>query len=132
MQRANHVHYDIKYHIVWMVDEEFGVLDGDIAKRVRELIRYGCDALGVSIVKGGVGKNYVHIFVSCPPNVSVSKLVQRLKGKTSRFVLNESNDDAKKHLWESGYFCVSVGNVNEKMIRDYFGNVDNDTFKILG
>ena len=62
MRKANHVQYDIEYHIVWTTKYRYRVLDGKIALRVRELIRQSCNSMGVSILKGSVGKEYIHFF----------------------------------------------------------------------
>ena len=40
--------------------------------------------MDVTIIKGSIGKEHVHLLVSAPPSLSVSKLVQQLKGKISR------------------------------------------------
>jgi REP element-mobilizing transposase RayT len=40
-------------------------------------------------VKGHVGKDHVHLFVSVPPYLSVSKVMQYLKGKSSHKLLME-------------------------------------------
>ena len=45
--------------------------------------------MNVVIIKGAISKEHVHLLVSCPPSLSVSKLVQQLKGKTSRVLLSE-------------------------------------------
>ena len=79
--------------------------------------------MNVTIIKGSVGKEHIHILVSCPPNLSVSKLVQQLKGKTSRILLSEHKNSKKRiletHLWASGYFCRSVGTTTKEMIKEY-------------
>ena len=79
--------------------------------------------MNVDIVSGEVGSNYVHLLVSCPPNLSVSKLVQQLKGRCSKILLNEFLDlhesFLEQHLWEIGYFCKSVGYIFENDIRRY-------------
>lgn len=54
--------------------------------------------MDVSILKGSIGKEYVHLLVSCPPSLSISKLMQQLKGKTSSVLLNEYKD-LKKRYW---------------------------------
>jgi putative transposase len=56
---------------------------------VRDLIREICRARDVEILKGHVSADHVHIFVSVPPHMSVSQLVQSIKGKTSRKMLIE-------------------------------------------
>jgi putative transposase len=58
-----------------------------VAERVRELIKEICKANDVEILKVHMSKDHVNIFVSVPPQISVSKLMQKLKGKTSRKML---------------------------------------------
>ena len=82
MRKNSHVQYDIEYHIVWTTKYRYKVLTGRIAERARELIRQSCNSMDVTIIKGAVGKEYIHLLVSCPTSLSVSKLVQQLKGKT--------------------------------------------------
>ena len=139
MRKASHVQYDIEYHIVWTTKYRYRVLTGRIAERARELIRQSCNSMNVRIIKGSIGREHVHILVSCPPNLSVSKLVQQLKGKTSRVLLSENKNLKKRywgqHLWANGYFCRSVGTVTRDMIKEYIENqVDEfeDPFKIVG
>lgn len=71
-------------------------------------------------------------------DLSVSKLVQQLKGKMSRKLQMEYNELKKRywgqHLWASGYFCRSVGVVTKEIIKNYIENqVDeyDENFKII-
>ena len=70
--------------------------------RVRELIQQTCASLDVYIEKGHVAKDHVHLLVSVPPNIAVSELVQRLKGRSSRLMLQEFGE-LKKHIGGSTY-----------------------------
>ncbi len=56
------------------IDIEY-LLEGKIAERARCLIKKSCNSMNVTIIKGAISKDYVHILVSCSPNLSVSKLV---------------------------------------------------------
>ena len=138
MRKSSHVQYDIEYHIVWTTKYRYRVLSGKIALRVRELIRQSCNSMDVVILKGSVGKEHIHLLVSCPPSISVSKLVQQLKGKTSRVLLMEYKELKKRywgqHLWASGYFCRSVGVITQNIIKDYIENQEDEyeeNFKIV-
>ena len=66
------------------------------------------------------------MLISAPPNISVSKILQQLKGKTSRVLLSEYKELKKRywgqHLWASGYFCRSVGDVSKEIIKEYIEN----------
>ena len=88
-RRSSHTIYDVKYHIVWITKYRKPVLRGEVAERARDLIREICKSKDVEIIKGHVSKDHVHIFVSVPPHISVSQLVQSLKGKTSRKLMME-------------------------------------------
>jgi putative transposase len=61
--------------------------------------------------------------VSCPPNLSASKIVQYLKGKTSRKLMMEfqhiQNAFWGRHLWARGYFAATSGNVTDEVIMEY-------------
>jgi putative transposase len=85
-----------------------------------------CASLDVEIVKGNVSRDHVHLLVSAPPTLSVSRLVQRMKGLTSRKLLMENRGLNKafwgRHLWARGYFVASTGNVTEEMISRYIEN----------
>lgn len=125
-RRSSHSVYDIKYHIVWITKYRKPVLQGVIAERVRELIREICRAHDVEIIKGHVSKDHVHLFLSVPPDISVSKLVQRLKGKSAYKLLQEFKGLNRqfwgRHMWARGYFVASSGNITDEMIVQYIEN----------
>lgn len=137
-QRNGHAVYDIKYHMIWITKYRHGVLTGRIGRRTRELIRQGCQARNITILQGSVGKDHVHVLVSCPTSLAPSKIVQYLKGRTSRLLQEEFPELQKRywgqHLWARGYFCATVGNVTEEIIRNYIANQGNkgqdEVFKV--
>ena len=122
-RRSSHTVYDLKYHIVWITKYRKQILRGEIGERVRDLIREICRTKDVEIIKGHVSTDHVHIFVSSPPHISVSQLVQSLKGKTSRKMMMEYKSLSKtfwgRHIWARGYFVASSGNVTDEVIMKY-------------
>jgi putative transposase len=48
-----------------------------------------CKTHDVEIITGHVSRDYVHIFVSVPPQLSVSQLMKSIKGKTSHKMMTE-------------------------------------------
>ena len=120
---SSHSVYDLKYHIVWITKYRKPVLRADIAERVRDLIRELCKTKEVEIIKGHISRDHVHLFVSVPPYLSVSKLVQYLKGKTSRKMMMEykilNRQFWGRHIWARGYFVASSGNVTDEVIIKY-------------
>ena len=137
-RKNSHAVYDIKYHVIWVTKYRYKVLSGPIAIRVRELIRQGCEARGIVILQGSVGKDHIHLLIACPPSLAPSKILQYLKGRSSRLLQEEFPELKKRywgqHLWARGYFCATVGTVTEEIIRNYIANQfseeKNDIFKI--
>ena len=122
-RKSSHTVYDLKYHIVWVTKYRKPVLRGEVAERVRELIREICKVNDVEILKGHISKDHVHIFVSVLPHLSVSQLAQSMKGKTSRKMLMEYKSLSRafwgRHMWARGYFAASSGNVTDEVIMKY-------------
>lgn len=130
-RKTSHTTYDCKYHIVWITKYRKKVLCGVVAERVRELIRGICKEHEVEIIKGHVSRDHVHLFVSVPPHLAVSKLVQYLKGKSSYKMLQEnkvlSREFWGRHLWGRGYFVATSGNITDEVIMDYIEKQDKGT-----
>jgi putative transposase len=122
-RKTSHSVYDIKYHLVWITKYRKPVLVGNTAERLRDLIREICKSMDIEILKGHISKDHVHLLVSVPPYHSVSDVLKRIKGKTSRRLLSDSRILAKqfwgRHLWARGYFAASSGNVTDEVIAQY-------------
>jgi putative transposase len=134
---SSHAVYNIKYHIIWVTKYRYQILGGNISKRLRELICQGCEAKGITIVSGNIRRDHIRLLLSCPPSIAPSKVVQYLKGRSSRLLQEEFQDLRKRywgqHLWGRGYFCATVGNVTEEIIKQYIENQEataKDSFKI--
>ena len=127
-RKSAHCTYDIKYHIVWITKYRKPVIVGKIAHRTRELIRMVCATNEVEIIAGHVGKDHIHLLVSVPPHLSASKLVQYIKGNTSRKLQMEYKELNKQfwgqHLWALEYFVASSGNVTDEIIAQYIKDQD--------
>jgi putative transposase len=127
-RKTSHSVYDLKVHLVWITKYRKPVLFGNVATRLRDLVREICKSLDVGILKGHVSKDHVHLFVSMPPYLSVSELVKRVKGKTSWKLMSENRKLSKqfwgRHLWARGYFAASSGNVTDEVIMEYIAVQD--------
>jgi putative transposase len=127
-KKSTHCVYDIKYHIVWITKYRKPVMVGAIAKRLQEIIRQVCSQNEVEILSGHISKDHVHMLVSVPPHLSVSKLVQYMKGNSSHKLQMEHKELNKqywgRHLWARGYFVASTGNVTDEIIAEYIQNQD--------
>ncbi len=124
-RQSAHATFDLKYHLVWITKYRKKVLGGRVGERTRDLIRKVCKYNDIEIIAGHVSKDHVHLLVSVPPHMSVSKTVQYIKGYTSRKLLMEYKELNRQfwghHLWARGYFAASSGDVTDEVIIEYIG-----------
>ena len=122
-RKISHSVSRLTVHIVWVTKYRYHVLQGDVQKRCRDLIIQICNAENVNILKGVVSKDHVHIHVEYPPSLSVSDMVKRIKGRTSRLLQQEFPALGKKywgrHFWAVGYGAWSTGNITDEMVQEY-------------
>ena len=139
-RRGSHTVFHIEYHFVWVTKYRYHVLKGEVAERCRELVRQSCLARDLRIVRGHVSRDHIHLLLSCPPTLAPSKVMQYLKGRSSRLLQQEFPHLNKRywgrHMWARGYFCATVGHMSEEQIREYIERHDeeppNQDFSIEG
>jgi len=77
----------------------------------------------VVIVRGAVAPDHIHMLLSAPAHLASAKLVQYIKGRSSRRLQDEFPELRKQywgqHLWARGYCCATVGAVDEATIKAY-------------
>ena len=122
-RRGSHTISRLTVHIVWVTKYRYKVLKGEIQKRCRELIIQICDAEDIRILKGVVSKDHVHMLIEYPPSKSVSDMVKKMKGRTSRLLQQEYPELQKrywgKHFWAIGYGAWSTGTLSEELVEEY-------------
>jgi len=128
--RTAHTVYDCKYHIIWGTKYRKKILKDDISYRLRDIIRQICSTEKVDILKGAIGSDHVHLMLSIPPYLAVSRLVQDLKGESSRKLQMEFKQLGKvfwgQHLWAPGYFAATTGSVTDTVVKKYIDEQGKD------
>jgi putative transposase len=93
----------------------------------------------MSIYAGSINRDHVHLLIGIPPQLSVSRAVQFLKGKSPHKILSEFPMFRKRywgqHLWVRGYWVASSGNVADeawkKYIEEQKPDEPYDDFRVL-
>ena len=137
-RKSSHTVYLLHYHFVFTTKYRKPVLRGDIAREVRKLIREVCRTNDIEVVKGHVAADHVHLLLSVPPQLSPSRVMQAVKGKSSHHLLRDFRRLRKefwgRHLWARGYFVASSGNVTDEMLKEYIERqgveAQDDDFRI--
>jgi putative transposase len=125
-----HTKHDLKVHLVWIPKYRKHVLHGEVAIRVRDLIRQVAQDQEVTIISGKVGRDHVHLFISYKPYQDVSTLVQHFKGTSARILLQEFPHLRKhfwgRHFWARGYLAISSGTITDAMISEYIDEQEGE------
>ncbi len=120
---SGHAIFDIQYHLCWCTKYRYPILRDEIGRRCRDLLRQIAMARDVTIIRGALAPDHIHMLVASPPSLAPSKLVQYLKGRSSRKLQMEFDELKRRywgqHLWARGYFCSTVGTVTDEIIKKY-------------
>ena len=120
---TSHTVSRLSVHIVWSTKYRYSVLMHDIKVRCRSIIIQICEAEDIVILKGVVSKDHVHLHINYRPSQSISSIVKKLKGRSSRKLQQEYPELNKKywgrHFWAIGYGCWSTGNITDEMVNEY-------------
>ena len=87
-----------------------------------------CQKHGVIIRYMETDKDHIHYMLETEPVMSISKIVNLMKGYTTYHIWKRYPDYLRKHYWKEhtfwtdGYYVCSVGNVSEEMPRKYIEN----------
>ena len=126
--KGAHTKHRMLYHIVWIPKYRKRVLHGEIATRIKELLEECIEVNRWKAEELNIQKDHVHLLIRLRPDISVSKVVQLLKGRSSHAIrsefpkLKEFYLGTTKSFWGDGFFVETVGQVSEKNIRDYIRN----------
>lgn len=116
--------YNINYHIVWSVKYRRKIITPEVENYMRQLIQQIASGKGFEVDEFEADEmDHVHLFVTAPPKLSPSLLVQYLKGITGRKLYEQFPDLRKKlwhgELWNHSYYVETVGDVSAETIRKY-------------
>src|SRR3954463_5642107 len=104
--------------LFWITKYRYKILRGDVAERARDLIRQICESRELKIIRGAVSPDHIHLLMAAPPQLAPSKIVQYIKGRSSRRLQEEFPQLRKgywgQHVWARGYFCATVGRSMKK------------------
>ncbi|MEO8215358.1 MAG: IS200/IS605 family transposase [Myxococcales bacterium] len=137
-RKGSHTVYQCHYHFVFIPKYRKPVLRGEVAVKLRDLVREICKSYDIEILKGHVRPDHVHLLLSVPPTISPSRVMNAIKGKSSIRLMRSFRELNRqfwgRHLWSRGYFVATSGNVTDEILKRYIEDQDvepqDDDFKV--
>lgn len=114
--------FSVKYHVIWCPKYRRRVLVGHVERRLKEIAQVVAEFGGV-VIGVETMPDHVHLLVEVPPQVASSRLVQILKGRSSRLLRTEFPHLARMRcLWSPSWFISTVGGAPLEVVRRYVEN----------
>ena len=124
--KGSQTKHRLMIHLVWIPKYRKRILKGKVAERLIELLHECADMERWKIEELNIQVDHIHMLVQMRPEISVSKMVNLFKGRTSKSIREEFPELKEflwgKSFWAEGYFAETSGQINEACIREYIRN----------
>jgi len=123
LRTGRHCVFNLHVHLVFVTKYRHGVLTPEALESLEKIFEDVCRDFETELLETNGEEDHVHLLVHYPPKVSVSKLVNSLKGVSSRLLKKKHPELEKKYwkgkLWSPSYFAGSCGGAPISVIRQY-------------
>ena len=124
LRRGRHVVFNLHVHLVFMAKYRRKVFTKEILDDMRGILESVCTDFEAQLVEFEGEDDHVHLLVNYPPKVSISKLMNSLRGVSSRMIKQKNYPSIKQKLWggalwSPSYFAGSCGGAPIEIIRQY-------------
>ena len=120
-----HTKWRCQYHVVFAPKYRRKAIYGVYRAEIGKILRTICNRYGVEIIEASACIDHVHMLISIPPKMSVSKFMGILKGKSSLMIFDRfaqmKYKYGNRHFWARGYYVDTVGR-NKAAIAKYIQN----------
>lgn len=124
VRTGRHCVFVLHAHLVFVTKYRHRVFTDRHLTRLEEIMRAVCTDFETELVEFNGESDHVHLLVNFPPKVAISRLVNSLKGVSSRRMRQEFPDLVRHYwraqrLWSGSYFAGSVGGAPISILRQY-------------
>jgi putative transposase len=120
---GRHCIFAIHAHLVFVTKYRRSVFSSAAHDTLREVFAKVCSDFGAKLVACDGEDDHVYLLIEYPPQVQLSRLVNSLKGVSSRLVRQRHPEVARRYhngvLWSPSYFAASCGGAPLSIIRQY-------------
>jgi len=128
IRTGRHCVFAIHAHLVFVTKYRKLVFTSEALDILKDVMQKVCDDFGVELAAFEGEDNHVHLLINYPPKIQLSKLVNSLKGVSSRMLRKQipsiANRYYKNVLWSPSYFVASCGGAPLSVIKQYVEQQD--------
>ena len=124
IRTGRHCVFAMHVHLVFVTKYRRRVFTSTILNHLKMLFTNVCTKFEASLEEFDGEEDHVHLLVTYPPKVSVSKLVNSLKTASSRIIRKQAYPTIQNalwgdHLWSPSYFAGSCGGAPLELVKQY-------------
>lgn len=124
IRRGRHAVWECHAHLVFVTRYRREVFDQAMLETCRQAMEKVCNDFNVELVEFNGEHDHVHLLVNFPPTIELTKLINSLKGVSSRILRRDHHDRVKKylwgnHFWSRSYYCGTVGGPSKEAVLSY-------------
>lgn len=120
---GRHVVYMLHVHLVFVTKYRRDVLSGPAIRDLQHIFGKVCRDFEAELTECNGEDDHVHLLVHFPPKVALSKLVNSLKGVSSRLLREKRPEISGRYhngvLWSPSYFAASCGGAPLSVVAEY-------------
>lgn len=129
IRHGRHCVFNLHIHLVFVTKYRRSVFTKAVLEDLTEIFASVCQDFEAELVEFDGEKDYVHLLINYPPKVSVSRLVNSLKGVSSRLIRKKRYACIQDKLWAGAlwspsYFAASCGGAPISIIKQYIEQQD--------
>jgi putative transposase len=127
IRTGRHCVYNLHAHLVFVTKYRKNVFTQPILEELKSIFEHVCSRFEAELIEFNGEDDHVHLLITYPPKVSLSSLVNSLKGVSSRMIRKSDKGDIKKMLWggalwSPSYFAGSCGGAPLSIVKQYIEN----------
>lgn len=128
LKRNSNAVYLLNYHLILITKYRKKVFTNDnIIERTKEIMRNIAKDFDAEIINQECGEDHIHLMISTKPTTELTKMVNLLKGTSSRYLRKEYEQELSAMLygdsfWSDSYYIATAGNVSVDTIYKYIEN----------
>ncbi|WP_302987528.1 IS200/IS605 family transposase [uncultured Parasutterella sp.] len=129
IRHGRHCVFNLHIHLVFLTKYRRSVFTKAVLEDLKEIFASVCQDFEAELVEFDGEKDHVHLLINYPPKVSVSRLVNSLKGVSSRLIRKKRYACIQDKLWAGAlwspsYFAASCGGAPFSIIKQYIEQQD--------
>ncbi|WP_342114456.1 IS200/IS605 family transposase [Pseudoduganella sp. OTU4001] len=124
LRHGRHCVFMMHVHLVFVTKYRRNVFNSELLEDLRKVFARVCIDFEAELIEFNGEDDHVHLLVNYPPKVAISRLVNSLKGASSRVIRKKNYPSIRQKLWggalwSPSYFAGSCGGAPIAVIRQY-------------